>query len=134
MTRRGRQILKWAAVGAAVVAFAVVYAFFDPAENYFPRCPFKWATGLDCPGCGSQRAVHDLLNLDIRGALRENLLLLVAIPYMIVGFVFDMAKSPSARMALWRKRMFGTRAIIVVLSLIIGFWVLRNIPFFADYI
>lgn len=119
----------------ALVALAVVYAVFNPAEYvFFPRCPFKLLTGLDCPGCGSQRAVHNLLRFNIGGALRENILLVVFIPYLITSFIFDSVKDPSPRMAVWRKRLFGIKAIWVVLAVILVFWVLRNIPLFAEYI
>lgn len=118
-----------------LIVLIVVYALFNPAEGgYFPRCPFRMLTGLECPGCGSQRAVHNLLNLNVRQAARENVLLVIAIPYVITGFVFDMIKEPSPEAAKWRKRLFGTKAIWVVLTLIIVFTVLRNIPFSGKYI
>ena len=31
-------------------------------------CPFKWLTGIDCPGCGFQRAVLALLQGDLHGS------------------------------------------------------------------
>ena len=46
-----------AAIAAA--AGAVVYVALDPATcAVFPRCPFYVLTGLKCPGCGSQLALH----------------------------------------------------------------------------
>ena len=36
---------------AALVAI-YIYAKFDPETTPFPKCPFFWATGLKCPGCG----------------------------------------------------------------------------------
>ena len=47
----------------------IVYLIFDPAKSaWFPRCPFLVLTGLKCPGCGSQRVIHSLLNGDIASA------------------------------------------------------------------
>lgn len=127
-----RKYLKWALILLGLAAVVVIYTLFNPGESgFFPRCPFRWATGLECPGCGSQRAIHHLLHLRIGDAMGENLLLVVFIPYLILGFAFDMVREPSPGMARRRKRLFGTRAIAVVLTVIILFWVLRNIPFFA---
>jgi hypothetical protein len=47
-------------------------------------CPFKALTGLDCPGCGGLRAVNDLTHHDLAGAASSNLLLVVAIPFVVV--------------------------------------------------
>lgn len=127
--------IKWALILLGLVVVVVVYTLFNPGESgFFPRCPFRWLIGLECPGCGSQRAVHHLLHLRIGAAMGENILLVIFIPYLVVGFIFDMTKNPSPQMAVWRKRLYGTRAIAVVLTVIILFWVLRNIPYFADYL
>lgn len=119
----------------ALAAFVIVYTMFNPSESgFFPRCPFRMLTGLECPGCGSQRAIHNLLNLRLGAAIGENLLLVVFIPYIIAGFVFDMLKNPSPRVVMWRKRLFGVTAIWIILTVLILFWVLRNIPFFGEWI
>lgn len=58
----------WIVVSVAM-ALGVVYFFFDPAgSRLFPRCPFLSLTGLRCPGCGSQRALHSLLHGEIARA------------------------------------------------------------------
>ncbi|HYH57581.1 MAG TPA: DUF2752 domain-containing protein, partial [Anseongella sp.] len=68
---------------AGVIVLLSLYFFFDPSlAGFFPPCPFKRLTGLDCPGCGSQRALHALLNLHVGAAFRFNPLLLTAIPFL----------------------------------------------------
>lgn len=84
-------------------------------------------TGLKCPGCGSQRAIHYLLNLDIGQALRNNAVLVLFIPYLLMGLLFDSLKNPNDNILKWRKRLFGQRAILVILTVIIAFWILRNL-------
>ena len=49
-----------------------IYFRFNPDENPFPRCPFLSLTGLFCPGCGSQRAIHALLHGDLSTTLAYN--------------------------------------------------------------
>lgn len=123
-----KRLALWVGVAVLLVAAVVVYAKFDPAGNrWFPKCPFRLATGYDCPGCGSQRAAHALLNLDIAAAFRHNALMVVAIPYVIVGAVFDVRRDGGERYRLWRKRLFGPTAVRIVLVAVIGFWILRNI-------
>lgn len=57
----------------------------DPTQAWWmPKCPFKLLTGLQCPGCGCQRAVHAFLQGDIIGALRFNWFLLYAVPYLLL--------------------------------------------------
>jgi len=122
------KLLKWVLVSILLIGLAIIYSLFDPANtDLFPKCPFRQITGYKCPGCGSQRAIHHLLNFDIPGAFRENFLLVISIPYIITGAIFDLIKKPSVKLLRWRKFFFGTKAIFIVLGTIILFWILRNI-------
>src|SRR2546421_13112009 len=70
--------------GAAMVAF-VVYALyhFDPAiTEVFPICPFRYLTGYYCPGCGSLRALHQLLHGNLAAALGYNPLMVFTLPFV----------------------------------------------------
>lgn len=119
--------IKWIIALVLISIFAILYRTYNPGENnYFPKCPFKELTGLKCPGCGSQRAIHHLLNLDLRDAIKENALLVVSIPYLIVGLAFELLKNPGENTLKWRRILYGKKAIIVVLIIIIAFWISRN--------
>ncbi|MGB7786560.1 MAG: DUF2752 domain-containing protein [Salinimicrobium sp.] len=93
---------------------------------HFPACPFHSITGLLCPGCGSQRALHHLLNFEIGAAFHQNQLLLIAFPYVAAGYAFEMLPLSEKSMR-WRNFFFGRKAIIFVLLLVISFWILRNL-------
>ena len=111
-----------------LLGLAIVYRTYDPAgTDFFPACPFHSLTGFLCPGCGSQRAIHHLLHLEIEPAWKQNPLLMVSIPYVVLGFSFDHFLYPSKGMLKWRKFLFGKPAILLVLSVVLLFWVLRNI-------
>jgi hypothetical protein len=70
--------------------FAIfLYAYFDPETTPFPKCPFYWATGLKCPGCGSQRALHQLLHLRIGAAFQYNACLVLLIPILLFLLVAE---------------------------------------------
>src|SRR5580693_9291812 len=56
-------VAKSVAMLAAVAVGAVLLELFDPATSgIFPPCPFRYLTGWYCPGCGSLRAIHQLLH------------------------------------------------------------------------
>lgn len=64
---------------------AFIFYSYNPATtSLFPRCPFLVLTGLKCPGCGSQRAIHCLLHLDIGGAFFYNALMVLSLPIVFI--------------------------------------------------
>lgn len=70
-----------------VLAVAVVglYAAIDPTTTrLLPQCGFRQLTGLSCPGCGTQRALHAALHGHWAEAVAYNGLLLVAVPYALL--------------------------------------------------
>lgn len=72
-------------VGAAVLcaAGALIYFAFDPTKvAIFPPCFFHQLTGLDCPGCGAQRALHQLLHGNLIAALRLNAMFVLSLPIL----------------------------------------------------
>ena len=80
MTKTAR-IATTALAACAIALAGAAYFALDPATNaIFPRCPFLTLTGLKCPGCGSQRAIHCLLHADIRGAAAYYFLLVAWLP------------------------------------------------------
>ena len=41
----------------------IVLYNLNPVQYWFmPKCPFKLLTGLNCPGCGIQRALYAMLH------------------------------------------------------------------------
>ena len=121
MTRRSAL---WAA-GAVILAVAVtVYALFDPATAPFPRCPFLSLTGLQCPGCGSQRAIHALLHADIAGAWRSNALLVLSLPLVALLLV---ARAKNRRWPRLHNALNSRTVIWIVFTVIVIWWIARNI-------
>lgn len=104
-----------------------IYYFYHPSHyQLFPKCLFKSVTGLSCPGCGSQRAAHELLHLNFKSAFSYNPLLLFAIPYALVGLLFyqtDLKK----KFPTTKEFLFGKYALIVVAVIVILFFIFRNL-------
>ncbi len=74
-----------ASVSIAIALFFVLAYYYshDPAEDGAPQCLFRRLTGLDCPGCGSQRALHALLHGEIGMAWRFNPFVFFAVPVIV---------------------------------------------------
>jgi hypothetical protein len=76
-----RLISRIALVGA--LAVVLVLFFLNPeTAGVYPVCLFHRLTGLDCPSCGSLRALHALLHGHWASALRDNLMLVVSLPLL----------------------------------------------------
>lgn len=110
------------------LALLLIYGWFDPSTSqFFPKCPVKTLTHYDCPGCGSQRAIHALLNFEFREAFRQNALLVLALPYLALSIIFNVMKAPSEKMLRWRNVLFGHHATLIILGIVIAFAILRNV-------
>lgn len=117
-------------IGSAIliVSTAYIYKTYNPLEvGFFPKCPFYTLTGFFCPGCGSQRALHHLLNGNILLAFEKNALFLIALPYVGFGAFLDIKNNYNNKLIQIRKTFYGTLAIWVVFSIIIIFWIVRNL-------
>ena len=106
----------------------MIYYFFNPSDHsFFLFCPFKYATGYNCPGCGSQRAIHQLAHGNISSAFSFNPLMVLSIPLVLYGFslkAWNYLFSTEHRFKLFYSNFFIYTYFIIVLL----FWVLRNIP------
>ena len=105
------------------------YKVFDPSTSGmpFPKCFFYVLTGYKCPGCGMQRALHQLLNGNLAESVRQNALIYFAIPYVVVMSVAK--KSAAFKEKFPRLSLFfnGYRSTLLVAVMVLAFWVLRNV-------
>jgi Protein of unknown function (DUF2752) len=68
----------------SLAASGAILFFFDPAHyDFYPSCFLRSITGLNCPGCGALRAIHELLHGHIVAALRLNLYLVLSHPFWL---------------------------------------------------
>ncbi|WP_411766867.1 DUF2752 domain-containing protein [Winogradskyella sp. A3E31] len=105
-----------------------LYFFINPSSTgFFPKCPFLSITELYCPGCGSQRAIHNLLNGNIITGIRHNYLLVLVfavLSYQLVLFIANTYYKKSIKNLLHKPLV--TKGILI---LVLAFWILRNLPF-----
>jgi hypothetical protein len=113
----------WAVVGISITAF---YYFINPVDNAFlPSCTFKKITGFYCPGCGGQRALHQLLHGHFNDAFHSNLLIYILIPIVWYKVSLHLNNFPSRDLLVLDKK-----GIWIFLSLLLSFTILRNIPYY----
>ncbi|MDD6437378.1 MAG: DUF2752 domain-containing protein [Prevotella sp.] len=72
------------AIITGLVAVVVVYRMLSPYAWWMPQCPFHLLTGLQCPGCGFQRAMSALLHGHVVEAVHYNLYLVYSLPYLLL--------------------------------------------------
>ena len=89
--------------------------------SFFPLCPFRLLTGLNCPACGALRMTYDVLHGDLVAAINDNVLVLVGIP-LLAGWVL----LPRRR----GKSPMTPPAIATVVITLFAWTVVRNLPGF----
>lgn len=117
----------WRLPAVLIGLAAAVLFFFDP--NYYPGyplCLFHKYTGLLCPGCGSLRALHQLLHGHVAAALHLNLLLVLALPLLGLWTLWSVRRDAPRKSAAKKgpRFWFWFGAAVVML-----FGILRNLPF-----
>lgn len=119
-----------AAVGVAGAAMATALAVRDPhVPGAWGSCVFYQATGLWCPGCGGLRAVNDLTQLDVAGALSSNAVVVGLVALLTVWWVVWSWAALTRRRLAWHRFVTPLR-VYAVLAVVLGFSVLRNLPGF----
>ncbi len=113
----------------ALLGMLSLYVFWNPTEtNLFPSCPVYAATGIYCPGCGSQRAAHKILNGNIIEGVRHNyMIVLLAMVLLYQGFVYVMNDMLGKNIP---NLLHKSKVTFSILIIVILFWVLRNIDLF----
>ena len=125
---RTKKIVFFCVVISLVILLVIIYSKFNPENtSFYPKCPFRMLTGYECPGCGSQRAIHYLLNLKISSAIHANALLVFSIPYVLLLFFAELFKSKSKLFMRLYKILFNSKAIWMVFVIIIFWWFARNL-------
>lgn len=125
MYRRSTVILIW----SLLLAGAAYLFVFEPGKSgFFPACPFRLLTGFTCPGCGSTRAMHQILHGHFATAFMLNPLFLLAIPFLL--FALLRYSVIVMRGGVPRPNALPAPFIYALFVIIVSFWIFRNTPFY----
>ncbi len=119
-----RRLMIFSIVAAFLAVAILVYWLFDPSENFFPKCPVYALTGIQCPGCGAQRAIHALLHGDIAGAWHYNAMLLLVVPMLVIIFAAEFLRERYPR---YHAAVTSMTLTWVLLALLAVWMVVRNV-------
>ena len=112
----------------AIILIAVAgLALGNPhSDSWIVKCPLHTLTGLQCPLCGAQRMVHELLHGNIQEAWMLNPGLFLFTPYFLLLFAG----------IIWPKLQLDNRlvrfayldaTIFAVIGLLIVWGIIRNV-------
>lgn len=113
-----------AAMLAAGAAWLYLLVPYTPLTTI--PCPFEYATGYECPGCGLQSSLTNLLALRFKYVLMANLLSPLLLPLFFI-MVISWAADLLFDQRLWQLRI-PRPLIVAAVILILTYGVLRNIP------
>ena len=104
-----------------LLAVGLIFRYYNPEQNRFSlQCPFLLLTGYECPGCGSQRAMHCFMHGRIWEGIRYNYLLLPSLVYALLLVIIPrgskLFQALTSSIACW-----------VLLVVFLLWWVLRNV-------
>jgi len=123
---RARRLAGPLAVAGLAVGALALTAAVDPNEpGHYPLCPTQAIAGVDCPGCGSLRAMHALGRGDLGAAADHNLLLVAALPVLAWIWLRWVRRS---WLGLPRPEPVSARWVWGLLALVAVFAVVRNLP------
>jgi len=113
-------------LGAGAVVIVILAMWHPDDVSWAPTCLWREATGLDCPGCGTGRGVHHLLQGDPAAAWGLNpMMILLGIPAAAVVIFGEAVILCRGRRVRWPSLpVWVGWAIMLVLA---AWWIGRNL-------
>lgn len=114
-------------LGGLVLAWGALCLYHSGPSGlaWLPGCPFHGITGLHCPGCGMTRAAYETLHGRLGAAFRLNPVGMILLPLAGVGLGVELLGWLRGQTLRWQ---LGGRGAWAIFWLLVGFWILRNIP------
>jgi len=111
------------------IGLIVLYFLVNPRNvELFPKCPLYVTTGIYCPGCGSQRAIHHLLNFNFYGVVQQNILFIFGL--LIIIYFWTIKGLNLIFNKKYYNYIYHPKTPIIILIFVVLFWILRNISYY----
>lgn len=113
-------------LAASAASAATAFFMLFPLESYhhiYPHCPWHSLTGTHCPGCGTLRGITAILQGDLSGLARNNLLAMLLSPILFYAGFNLISESifgyrlPRISIPKWQ---------YLLVTIIITYWIVRN--------
>jgi len=119
------------AILTIIFFFGVIRYFYlnNPSKNETPFaiCMSKRIANIDCPGCGGQRAFHQLLNGNFITAGKLNIFIYFFAPLLAYIFFSFSLKPFNIN---FPDIDISTKGLIITIIILIVFTIIRNLTFF----
>ena len=116
-----------ALIALGFAGVAILYTFDPRNPGTYPICPFLGLTGYHCPGCGTLRALHQLLHGNIIAALGYNPFTVLSLPFIAYSYADGAMRGfrvkPTCLESSSHTNTSGRSFVGIV-----AFWLLRNVP------
>lgn len=125
-------MLRGPAISGAVGlgAFALLHLRDPHDSGSYGFCPFLLLTGRYCAGCGGLRAINNLTQGDVMGAISSNVLAVVLVAVLGVAWLLWVVRRLGGEDA--KMITVGPKLAVVVLVVLMVFAVVRNTPWGAS--
>ncbi|APD06789.1 hypothetical protein UJ101_01270 [Flavobacteriaceae bacterium UJ101] len=110
--------------------FVLIYFYrYNPSssDKFFLFCPTKLLFEFDCPGCGGQRYLHYILNLDFKNAFKANAFLFFTFPILFYLFISSILKPFHVSLPIIT---ITNQALFIFLIITLIFTLIRNTSFY----
>ena len=112
----------------SILLLSFLYYKINKTYHIGFNCVFHEITNLYCPGCGITRAIFSLIELDLIGAIKYNILIVTVIPIIIVNYLVNIINWINLKP---QKEIYPKTIWNITLIFVIIFGILRNIEIFS---
>jgi hypothetical protein len=111
-----------------LILSSYLYIFEPGKTGFFLLCPFRILTGFQCPGCGSTRALHQLMHGHVFNAFMLNPLFVIALPFLLLVLIRHTAYVMRGEVP--PGNVLPASVIYAIFFIALSFWIVRNTPIY----